>query len=48
LSPNIRLIKLRKIRWVQHAACRGDMKNAEKILVEKPERKRLLRRPGYR
>jgi hypothetical protein len=40
-SPNIIMkIKSRKIRWAWHVACMGTMRNALKILVEKPEGKR--------
>jgi hypothetical protein len=39
------VIKSRKVRWVGHVVCMGGMKNAYVILVGKPERKRLLRRP---
>jgi hypothetical protein len=34
-----------RLRWVSHVAGMGEMRNAYKILVRKPERKRLLRRP---
>jgi hypothetical protein len=37
----IRMIKLREIRWVGHVACMRVMRNAYKILVGKPKRKRL-------
>jgi len=33
---------------VRHVAHMGEMKNAYKILVRKPEGKRLLRRPRHR
>jgi len=47
-SPNgIRVIKLRTI-WAEHLAHMGEMRNAYKILVEKPEGKRPLRRPRCR
>jgi hypothetical protein len=37
-SPSIiRMIKSRRIRWVQHVAQMGDMKNAYRILVRKPK-----------
>jgi hypothetical protein len=40
-TPNIiSMIKSRRIRWVGHLACMGHMRNAYKILVGKPERKR--------
>jgi hypothetical protein len=40
-SPNIRVIKSRRIRWVGYAAWMGEMRNAYSILVGKPEVKRL-------
>jgi hypothetical protein len=33
------------MRWVEHVVYIGEMRNAYKILVRKPESKRLLRRP---
>jgi hypothetical protein len=45
-SPNIiRMIKSRRMRWVWHVAYMGEMRNAYKILVRKPEGRRPLRRP---
>jgi hypothetical protein len=38
----------RKMRRVGHVAHMGEMRNAYKILVRKPERKRSLRRPRHR
>jgi hypothetical protein len=47
--PNIiRVIKSRRMRWLKYVAHMGDMRNAYKILVGKPEGKRPLGRPGYR
>jgi hypothetical protein len=44
-SPNIiRVIKSRRMRWAGHVACIGEMRNAYKILVGRPEGKRLLGR----
>jgi hypothetical protein len=41
--PSIsRLTKSRKMRWVGHVARMGQKRNAYKILVGKPEGKRLL------
>jgi hypothetical protein len=42
------MIKSRRMRWVDHVAGMGKMRNAYKILVRKPEGKRPLRRPGHR
>jgi hypothetical protein len=36
------VIKPRSMRWVAHVACMGEMRNAYKILVRKPEGKRPL------
>jgi hypothetical protein len=37
-SPNIiRMIKSRRIRWAEHIASMGEMRNACKIFVGKPE-----------
>jgi hypothetical protein len=48
-SPSIiRMIKSRRMRWVGHAARMGAKRNAYRILVEKPEGKRPLRRPRGR
>jgi hypothetical protein len=39
-SPNIiRAIKSVRMKWIDHVANMGDMRNAYKILVGKPERK---------
>jgi len=34
------------MEWVGQVACMGEMRNAYKILVGKPEGKRLLGRPS--
>jgi hypothetical protein len=39
------MIKSRRMRWVRHVAYVGDMRNAYKPLVGKPEDKRPLERP---
>jgi hypothetical protein len=44
----IRVIKSRRFRWVGHVARWGRMRNAFKIVVGKPERKRPLGRPKLR
>jgi hypothetical protein len=38
----IRVIKSRKMRWVGKVALMGEMRNAYKILVRKPEGKKPL------
>jgi hypothetical protein len=38
-SPNVRVIKSWRMRWVGHVACTGQMKNIYKILVRKPKGK---------
>jgi hypothetical protein len=48
-SPNIiKVVKLRKMRWVGHAAHMGEMRDTYKILVGKPERERPLGRLKHR
>jgi hypothetical protein len=46
-SPNIRMIRSRGMRWAGHVARMGEMRNAYKILVGKPEG-RSLGRPERR
>jgi hypothetical protein len=47
--PNvIRVIKSRRMRWVEHVAHIGNIKNAYNILVGKLEGKRPLGRPRRR
>jgi hypothetical protein len=44
--PNIiRVIKLRRLRWVGHMACMGTRRCAYRALVGKPEGRRPLGRP---
>jgi hypothetical protein len=38
----IRMIKLRRVRWAWHVARMGENRNVYRILVGKPEEKRLL------
>jgi hypothetical protein len=46
-SPNnIRVTKSRRMRWVGHIACMGEMRYAYKILIATPEGKSQLRRLG--
>jgi hypothetical protein len=48
-SPNIiRVIRSRRMRFSGHVACKGNMGNAFRILVRKPERKRQRGRPRHR
>ena len=48
-SPNIvRVIKSRRMRWAGHVARMGEERGAYRILVGKPEGKRLLGRPRRR
>jgi hypothetical protein len=47
-TPNIRVIKSRKMKWAWHVACRGKTRNAHNILVGKSTGKRPLRRPRHR
>jgi hypothetical protein len=43
------MIKSRRMRWAEHVIiCMGEMRNVCKILVGKPERKRLFGRPRHR
>jgi hypothetical protein len=48
-SPGIvRVSKARKMRWVGHVACLGEVRGAYNILVGRPEGRRLLRKPRRR
>jgi hypothetical protein len=48
-SPSIiRIIKSRRMRWAGHVAGMGEKRNAYRLLMEKPEGKRPLGRPGRR
>jgi hypothetical protein len=48
-SPSIiRIIKSRRMRWTGHVARMGEKRNAYRILVGKPQRKRPLGRPRRR
>jgi hypothetical protein len=48
-SPSIiRIIKSRRMRWANYIARIGEKKNANRLLVGKPEGKRPLRRPRRR
>jgi hypothetical protein len=48
-SPNIiRMFKSRGMSWAEHVASMGEKRNAYRVLVGKPEGKRLLGRPRRR
>jgi hypothetical protein len=47
LPSIIRIIKLRRMRWVGHVARMGEKRNMYRLLVGKPEGKRPLGRPRY-
>jgi hypothetical protein len=47
-SDIIRQIMLRRIRWAGHVARMGEKRKVYKVLVGKPEGKRLLGRPRRR
>jgi hypothetical protein len=45
-SPNnVRVIKLRRMRWAGHVTCMGEGRGVYRVLVGKPEGKRPLGRP---
>jgi hypothetical protein len=47
-SPNIvRVIKLRKMRWVGQVACMGEGRGVYRVLVGRPKGKRPLGRPRH-
>jgi hypothetical protein len=49
LSPDIvRVIKSRRMRWAGHVAQAEELRNAQDILVAKPEEKRPVGRPRRR
>jgi hypothetical protein len=48
-SPNIvRVMKLRRLRWVGHVARMGEGRGVYRVLVGSPEGKRPLGRPRHR
>jgi hypothetical protein len=48
-SPNIiRQIKSRRMRWMEHVACRGEERKVYKVSVGKPKGKRPLVRLRHR
>jgi hypothetical protein len=44
----LRVIKSRRLRWAGHVACRERMRDAYRVLLGKPEGKRLHGRPRPR
>jgi hypothetical protein len=42
------VIETKRLRWVGHAACMQEMRNAYNILVGKPREKRPLERTRHR
>jgi len=42
----VRVVKSRRMRWVGHVACMGERRGVYRVLVGKPEGKRLLGRPN--
>jgi hypothetical protein len=48
LPSIIRIIKSRRMRWVGHVVRMGEMRNAYRLLVGKPEISRPLGRPRCR
>jgi hypothetical protein len=48
-SPSIiRMVKERRMRWAGHVGRMGEKRNAYRLLVGEPERRRPLRRPRRR
>jgi hypothetical protein len=48
-SPNtVRVIKSGRMKWEGHVACMGERRGVYRVLVGKPEGKRLLGRPRRR
>jgi hypothetical protein len=44
----IRIIKSTRMRWAGHVVRMGEKRNACRVLVGKPERRRPLERPRHR
>ena len=47
-SNNVRVIKLKRIKWVGHVACMGERRGIYRVLVGKTEGRRPLGRPRHR
>jgi hypothetical protein len=43
----IRMVKSWRMRWARHVARTGDKRNVRRLLLEKPQGKRLLGRPRH-
>jgi hypothetical protein len=48
LPSIVRVIKARRMRWVGHVACMGEVRGAYNIFVGRPEGRRPLDRPRHR
>jgi hypothetical protein len=48
LSDTIKVMKSRRMRWAVHVTCMREKRNAYKVLVRKPELKRLVRKTNSR
>jgi hypothetical protein len=48
LSNIVRVVKSRRMRWAGHVARMGEDSGVHRVLVRKPEGKRLLGRPRHR
>ena len=44
----MRVVKSTRIRWAGHVACMGERRGVLRVLVRKPECKRLLGRPRHK
>jgi hypothetical protein len=42
ISPNIRVLKSRRMRWAEYVAWMGEIRKTNKMLVGKPKGKRQL------
>jgi hypothetical protein len=47
-SPNIWVIKSRRMRWAGHEACIGDRRGAYRVSVGRPQGRRPLGTPRHR
>jgi hypothetical protein len=42
------VVNIKMINWAEHVASMGDMRNANKAVILKPEKNRTLERSRYR